>query len=198
MADTRDTTRQDVTRPGSSWDKDSGHDANRDAITGTPGSHPVGTGIGAAGAGAAGAAIGAVAGPVGAAIGAVIGAVAGGFAGKGAAEAMNPTDEDAYWRENYKDRDYVDANTDYDTYRPAYQYGWESKSKHTGRTFDEAESDLRKDWETNKSHSKLGWDKAKNAAKDAWQRVDDKGQSSPRSASGVDASGYKRDRDDLT
>ena len=34
-------------------------DSNPDPITGAPGSHPVGTGLGAAGAGAAGAAIGA-------------------------------------------------------------------------------------------------------------------------------------------
>ena len=33
-------------------------DANRDPITGAPGAHPVGTGVGAAGGGAAGAAIG--------------------------------------------------------------------------------------------------------------------------------------------
>ena len=32
-------------------------DANRDPITGTPGAHPVGTGVGAAGGGSAGAAI---------------------------------------------------------------------------------------------------------------------------------------------
>src|SRR5258705_8003526 len=75
-----------------------GRDSNPDPITGAPGAHPIGTGVGAAGAGAAGAAIGAVAGPVGAAVGAVVGAVAGGLAGKGVAEAVNPTEEDAYWR----------------------------------------------------------------------------------------------------
>ncbi|NJL23055.1 MAG: hypothetical protein HC895_23115, partial [Leptolyngbyaceae cyanobacterium SM1_3_5] len=37
-------------------------DSNPDPITGEPGAHPVGTGIGAAGAGAAGAAIGGVVG----------------------------------------------------------------------------------------------------------------------------------------
>src|SRR5688572_26056720 len=68
-------------------------DANRDPITGTPGAHPVGTGVGAAGGGAAGAAIGMAAGPVGAAVGATVGAIAGGLAGKGAAEAVNPTVE---------------------------------------------------------------------------------------------------------
>lgn len=66
--------------------------ANRDPITGTPGSHPVGTGVGAlAGGAATGAAVGTVAGPVGTAIGAAVGAVAGGLAGKGVAEEMDPT-----------------------------------------------------------------------------------------------------------
>ncbi len=53
-----------------------------DPITGEPGAHPVGVGVGAVGAGIAGAAIGMVAGPLGALIGAAIGAVAGGLAGK--------------------------------------------------------------------------------------------------------------------
>ncbi len=56
--------------------------AHPDPITGEPGAHPLGVGVGAVGAGLAGAAIGMVAGPVGALIGAAIGAVAGGLAGK--------------------------------------------------------------------------------------------------------------------
>ena len=83
-------------------------DANRDPITGTPGAHPVGTGLGAtaggaaggAALGAAGAAIGAatgtvLGGPVGTAIGGaagiIAGALAGGGAGKIVAETANPT-----------------------------------------------------------------------------------------------------------
>ncbi len=53
-----------------------------DPITGEPGAHPVGVGVGAVGAGAAGAAIGSIGGPIGMLIGAAIGAVAGGLAGK--------------------------------------------------------------------------------------------------------------------
>src|SRR5438270_13023208 len=102
--------------------------ANRDPITGEPGAHPVGTGIGAvAGGAAAGAAGGAMAGPVGAAVGAVVGGVAGGLAGKGVAESIDPSAEDAYWRENYASRPYHDQTTSYDEYRPAYRYGWEAR-----------------------------------------------------------------------
>src|SRR5882762_5047745 len=80
---------------------------NRDPITGEPGAHPVGVGVGtAAGGAAAGAAAGAMAGPVGTVVGAVVGGVAGGLAGKSVAEGFDPTLEDAYWRETYKDRPY--------------------------------------------------------------------------------------------
>jgi uncharacterized protein YcfJ len=147
-------------------------DRNPDPITGAPGSHPVGTGMGAAGAGAAGAAIGAVAGPVGAAVGAVVGAVAGGLAGKGVAEAVNPTAEDAYWRDNYKTRPYVDQATTYDEYAPAYRYGWESRTKYQGRKFDEVETDLQRDWDRSRGKSNLSWDRARQATRDAWDRVE--------------------------
>jgi hypothetical protein len=147
-------------------------DANRDPISGAPGAHPVGVGTGAAGAGAAGAAVGgAVGGPVGAVVGGAVGAVAGGLAGKGAAEAVNPTVEDAYWRDNYKSRPYAGTGT-YDEYRPAYQHGWESYSRYRGRKFDDVESDLKRDWEKGKVQSRIGWDKARLAARDAWDRVE--------------------------
>ena len=56
--------------------------AHPDPITGEPGAHPIGVGVGALSAGAAGAAIGSIGGPIGVLIGAAIGAVAGGLAGK--------------------------------------------------------------------------------------------------------------------
>src|SRR5437764_15202417 len=108
-------------------DETKDRDANPDPITGAPGSHPVATGVGAAAAGAAGAAIGSVVPGVGTAIGgvvgAVVGAVGGGLAGKAVGEAVDPTGTDDYWRENYKTRDYVKADADYNEYRPAYQCG---------------------------------------------------------------------------
>jgi hypothetical protein len=154
--------------------KDRTHDElNQDPITGAPGSHPVGTAIGATGGAAAGAAIGSVAGPVGTVVGTAIGAVAGALAGKGAAEAINPTVEDEYWRRTYATRPYVSSGSEYDTYRPAYQYGWESYARYQGRRFDEVESDLRRDWEA-RWESRMSWDKAREAVRDAWRRVERK------------------------
>ncbi len=43
-----------------------------------------------------GATVGALGGPVGAVVGGAVGAVVGGLAGKGAAEVVNPTEEEAY------------------------------------------------------------------------------------------------------
>jgi hypothetical protein len=150
-----------------------GTSAHRDAITGAPGSHPVGTGIGAASAGVAGAAIGAVAGPagslVGAAVGTVVGAVAGGLAGKEIAEVINPSVEDAYWRENYHTRPYVTDVVVYEEIRPAYQYGWESSTRYPGKDFEAVEIQLRTDWE--RAHPDSQWTEARPAVRDSFERV---------------------------
>jgi hypothetical protein len=147
--------------------------ANRDPLTGTPGAHPVGTGLGAvAGGMAAGAAAGTVAGPVGTAVGAAVGAVVGGLAGKGIAEQIDPTREDAYWRDNYRTRPYA-SGASYDDFGPAYGYGVSSFARYPGRKFDDVESDLSRDWSSARGKSSLGWERAKHAARDAWDRLSD-------------------------
>jgi phage tail tape-measure protein len=147
-------------------------EANLDPISGRAGSHPVGTGTGAAGGAAAGAFIGSVVGgPVGFAAGGAVGAVVGGLAGKGVAEAVNPTDEDAYWRENYGKSTYAVATRSYDIYRPAYQYGWESRARFDGKQWEEIEPSLRAEWERERPTASLTWDEANPAARDAWNRV---------------------------
>jgi hypothetical protein len=148
-------------------------DANRDPLSGTPGAHPVGTGVGAAAGGiAAGALAGTMAaGPVGTVIGAGIGAVAGGLAGKGIAEAIDPTIEEAYWRKTYSSRPYVTSGASFDDYGPAYRYGVDSYGRSKGRTFEQSEPELMRDWNSAKGTSGLTWDNAKDASRDAWQRV---------------------------
>lgn len=150
-------------------------DANRDPITGTPGAHPVGTGVGAAVGGAvAGAATGTVAGPVGTVVGAAVGAVLGGLAGKSVAERIDPTVEDAYWRDNYSRRPYVESGTSYDDYGPAYGYGVSEFARDPDRrSFDEVEPELGRNWESRRGESALDWDRAKHATRDAWQRLSD-------------------------
>ena len=132
-------------------------DENLDPITGEPGAHPIGTGLGAVAAGAASGALG--------------GAVAGGLAGKGIAESIDPTAEDAYWGENYASKPYVAKGHGYDQYKPAYQSGWEAHSLHADKSWDEIESGLEKDWASRKGTSKLDWADAKHASRDAFERV---------------------------
>ena len=144
--------------------------ANRDPLSGAPGAHPVGVGVGAAAGGlAAGAAIGTVAGPVGTVVGAAVGAIVGGLAGKGVAESIDPTVEDAYWRENYASRDYVSPGRSYDDYGPAYGYG---VNRYEGdRSFEDVEPELADNWVAARGPSTLAWGEAAPAARDAWERV---------------------------
>ncbi len=153
--------------------------ANRDPITGAPGAHPVGTGMGAAAGGAAGAAAGTVvAGPIGTLVGAAVGAIAGGLAGKGVAEMVDPTFEDAYWRENHVKQPYYSSDQAYDAYAPAYRTGYEGRAKYDGRKFDEVESDLQSDYK--RHNGKLDWVDVKDATRNAWNRVDSRVKSAVR------------------
>jgi len=145
---------------------------HRDPITGTPGAHPVGVGAGAAAAGVAGAAIGgAIGGPIGAMAGAAIGVAAGGLGGKAAAEAVNPTLEDEWWRAAYPTRPYASHEVPYETYRPAYNYGWQARMMHGDMTWEQIEPNLAAGWEQARGDSKLPWSDARHAAKDAWDRI---------------------------
>lgn len=159
-------------------------DDNRDPISGAPGAHPLGTGVGAAAGGVAGAAVAAavaggvtgtaVAGPAGTVAGAAIGAVVGGLAGKGVAENVNPTAEDAYWREQHRREPYYDKNYSYQDYQGAYRTGYEGYHHWggQGKSFEEAEAEMRREYEMNWPNSKLSWEKARPAARAAWSRFD--------------------------
>jgi hypothetical protein len=139
------------------------------------GSHPVGTGLGAAAGGVTGLGIGAaLGGPVGAAIGAAAGAVAGGLGGKRVAEAVDPAAEEAYWRQNYATRPYVDPEDPFDLYLPAYRLGWESRARtweERDLTFTDIEDRLASEWNRLSTKTELTWEKAKSAVRDAWDRL---------------------------
>ena len=149
-------------------------DMNRDPITGKPGSHAFGTGVGATGGALAGAAIGSLFGPIGTLVGGALGTLGGGAAGHAVAERVDPTSEAEYWRRNYKSRPYYMSDYDYDTdYAPAFAYGSESRVRHAGRDWDDnLERDLAQGWEKAKSRSRLSWERARDAVRDAWNRDD--------------------------
>lgn len=159
---------KDLTREQKKQDKS----RNPDPITGAPGSHPAGTGIGAAvgGAAALGAAAGSAAGPVGTVAGLAIGTIAGGLVGKSVAEKIDPTREEAYWRENHARQGYARGRP-YDDYSPAYRVGYEGYARlgAGGATFEEREAELRRSYE--ESPNKLGWEEARPASRAAWQKL---------------------------
>jgi uncharacterized protein (TIGR02284 family) len=162
--------------------KEKDKDLNLDPITDAPGAHPVGTGLGAAAGGAAaGAAVGAFGGPAGAIAGAVVGAVAGGLGGKAVAEAINPTAEEAYWRDQYTREPYYQGGRSFDDYAPAYRLGLYGRSNYTG-TFGEAQNDLSVYWDSKRENSTLSWPEAEAASRAAWIRADD--QLAPSTVSG--------------
>ncbi len=90
-------------------------------------------------------------------------------------------DQDRYWRESFRSRPYVTADRGYDFYQPAYRYGWESATRHQGKSWSEVEPDLERGWETFKGggwadfkgQSKVGaaWTDVKDAVRDAWDRM---------------------------
>lgn len=150
-------------------------DLNRDPITDEPGAHPVGTGVGATGGAVAGAAAGVIGGPVGVAVGGVVGgvvgAVVGGLAGKAAAEAVNPTAEEAHWREHYTREPYYEQGRSFDDYGPAYRHGLNARLQHEG-DWDKHETRLGSEWDSARAGSGLSWDQAKPATQAAWERAD--------------------------
>jgi uncharacterized protein (TIGR02284 family) len=146
-------------------------DLNRDPLTDEPGSHPVGTGVGATGGAVAGAAVGTIGGPIGTAIGGVVGAVMGGLAGKAAAESVNPTAEEAHWRENYTREPYYEQGLTFDDYAPAYRLGLTGRTRYA-EDWDIAEPKLASEWESARAGSSLSWPQARQASRAAWDRID--------------------------
>jgi hypothetical protein len=129
--------------------------AHRDPPTGAEGSHPLGTDPGNAGSAVRGAGS--------------LGVVAGNSAGAG--EVLNPALEDEYWRAAYADEPYVRADFKFEDYEPAYRIGYLGASRRDGRSFEQAEPQLREQYERVRAGSPLHWEAARVPAQAAWDRV---------------------------
>ena len=81
--------------------------------------------------------------------------------------------EDEYWRDNYSDRPYVSQNSDYETWRPAYRYGFESAHRYSGKRWQDVESDLRTGWDKyeHRGDQRSTWEQIKDAVRDGWDRL---------------------------
>jgi hypothetical protein len=124
--------------------------------------HPVGEAVGRAGNASIGEAAEAVDAPVG--------QESGEAAAHDVAAAVEPALEDDYWSTHFQSRPYVRHGATYDEYRDAYRYGWESRIRTT-LTWDEAVTDLEREWDEFRDRSGLAWQDAREAVRDAWNRV---------------------------
>ena len=148
--------------------------ANADILTGEPGSHPIGTGIGTVAAASVGALIGTAAGPAGTVSGAVIGAVVGGIlgakTGKDIAEDINPTQAglEAKWLKHHSGSIYGKSHS-YESFRNAYQYGHNARVSAPKKQFHEVESDLITGWNSNSGTNLLEWERVREAVQHAYE-----------------------------
>ena len=145
-------------------------------LSGEPDSNLTAVGAGAIAGAATGAAVGgALGGPVGAAIGAAAGSIAGGAAADQIQDELDPKLEEVYWQENYKHRPYYKPGDPYETYLPAYRFGWKAASSrdYGDKDFEALEPELKKRWET--EHPKSGdWESVRNIVRDAFIRIREK------------------------
>ena len=83
------------------------------------------------------------------------------------------TTEEDYWRKNYSSRPYVGQgqNRDFEYWKPAYRYGYDSAGRHQGRKWDEVESDLRSGWNNYEHRGTSTWEQIKDAVRDGWDRL---------------------------
>jgi len=84
---------------------------------------------------------------------------------------VNPTVEDAYWRDNHGSQEWAGEEADYDQYAPAYRTGYEGVTKYAGRDYNDIEGDLARDYDKNDANPAIPWDRARPAVKAAWHRV---------------------------
>jgi hypothetical protein len=81
------------------------------------------------------------------------------------------TTEEDYWRKSYASRPYVGQNRDFEYWKPAYRYGYDSASRYQGRQWDEVEGDLRTGWNSYEHRGSSTWEQIKDAVRDAWDRL---------------------------
>ena len=93
--------------------------------------------------------------------------------------AVGEAFDDSDFRSDFQRR-YATSGASYDTYQPAYRYGYEiaSDPRYKGRSFDEVESDLRTDY--GRRYPKGAWEKMKDAVRYGWDKVTGKARTATR------------------
>jgi hypothetical protein len=113
----------------------------RDPISREPGTHTTSTGAGAA---------------------------SGGGVVKSIAAAINAAAEQTHGHEEPSGRTFLTLKWNFEDYSRAYRFGADGYNRSQGRSFDDAEPEMKLDWERAKGNSHLPWEHAKYASRDAW------------------------------
>lgn len=87
-------------------------------------------------------------------------------------DASTQLDNDTAYRSHFSST-YGNDSGSYDEYQPAYSYGstLASDDKYRGRSWDDAESDIRTDWESRNAGTTSTWEKMKAAVRHGWDRM---------------------------
>lgn len=91
----------------------------------------------------------------------------------GPAQAVDPSAEEAYWRDNFTSQPYISPSYTYGDYWPAFGLGVAAFNHHPGRKYEEIEPQLERDWPNARADSRLDWERAKSATRGAWTRLSD-------------------------
>jgi uncharacterized protein (TIGR02271 family) len=93
--------------------------------------------------------------------------------------AAGPAFDDSDFRADFQKR-YAASGASYDTYLPAYRYGYNiaSDPRYKGRSYDEIESDLRSEY--GRRYPQSAWEKIKDAVRYGWDKVTGKAQATGR------------------
>jgi uncharacterized protein (TIGR02284 family) len=83
---------------------------------------------------------------------------------------VNPTAEEAYWRDNYTQEPYYEKGREWDEYAPAYRHGVSARTRYPD--WETAEPQLASEWESARGGSSLSWPQAQPASRAAWDRLD--------------------------
>jgi len=85
-------------------------------------------------------------------------------------EQLGGADDDTYFRSHWTSN-YASLGGAYEDYEPAYRYGsaMRSSTSYQGRSWDDAETTLRSNWESRYPQS--AWEKFKAAIRHGWERV---------------------------
>jgi len=134
--------------------------------------HSIGEGTGAVAGAVAGAVVGSVAGPIGTVIGAIAGGALGAKGGGAVAEAINPTEYNAHFEQNYKSSPSYVSGKEWGDYQPAYKYGYDTYGEYQGQKFDDVESTLERNWDSTRGQSQLAWGEARGAVRDGWHHIE--------------------------